>query len=41
MNEQEFLNWCKVEVAKYTNNHLDKSDNIQITKDYVFMVCCY
>ena len=27
MNEQDFLNWCKEEIVKYTNNHLDKSDN--------------
>ena len=40
MNEQEFLDWCKDEVVKYTNNHLDKSDNKQITKDDVFMVWC-
>lgn len=33
MNEQQFLDWCKDEVVKYTNNHLDKSDNKQITKD--------
>ena len=38
MKEQEFLDWCKDEVVKYTNNHLDKSDNKQITKDDVFMV---
>ena len=30
MNEKEFLDWCKIEVVKYTNNHLDKSDNKQI-----------
>lgn len=40
MNEQQFLDWCKDEVVKYTNNHLDKSDNKQITKDDVFMVWC-
>ena len=40
MNEQQFLDWCKEEVVKYTNSHLDKSDKKQITKDYVFMVWC-
>ena len=40
MNEQEFLDWCKDEVVKYTNDHLDKSDNKQITTDDVFMVWC-
>ena len=29
MNEQDFLSWCKDEIVKYTNNHLDKSDNKQ------------
>ncbi|MDU5101127.1 MAG: DUF6275 family protein [Clostridium butyricum] len=38
MNEQEFLKWCKEEVCDYTNKHLDKSDNKQITVDDVFMV---
>ena len=27
MNEKVFLEWCKKEVAEYTNKHLDKSDN--------------
>lgn len=40
MNEQEFLDWCKDEVVKYANDHLDKSDNKQITTDDVFMVWC-
>ncbi len=40
MNEKEFLDWCKIEVVKYTNDHLDKSDNKQITVDDVFMVWC-
>ena len=33
MNEQQFLDWCKKEVVKYTNSHLDKSDKKEITKD--------
>ena len=35
-----FLDWCKEEVVDYTNSHLDKSDNKQITTDDVFMVWC-
>ena len=38
MNEKDFLNWCKEEVCKYTNDHLDKSGNKQITVDDVFVV---
>ena len=33
MNEKDFLEWCKKEVAEYTNKHLDKSDNKKITSD--------
>lgn len=40
MNEKYFLEWCKKEVAEYTNKHLDKSDNKKITSDDVFMVWC-
>ena len=40
MNEKEFLDFCKEQVANYTNEHLDKTDNKQITKDDVFMVWC-
>ena len=40
MNEKEFLDWCKQEVCAYTNKHLDKSDNKEITVDDVFMVWC-
>ena len=38
MNEREFIKIVRVEVAKYTNEHLDKSDNKQITEDDVFIV---
>lgn len=38
MRNDEFLNLCKKLVKNYTNDHLDKSDNIQITKDDVFIV---
>lgn len=40
MNEREFLDWCKKEVCTYVNNHLDKSDNKEITTDDVYMVWC-
>ena len=40
MNEKNFLDFCKEQVANYTNEHLDKTDNKQITKDDVFMVWC-
>ena len=40
MNEKIFLDFCKEQVANYTNEHLDKTDNKQITKDDVFMVWC-
>lgn len=38
MNEREFIKIVREEVAKYTNEHLDKSDNKQITEDDVFIV---
>ena len=38
MNEKDFVRLCKQIVAKYTNEHLDKSDNKQITENDVFIV---
>lgn len=38
MNEREFLDICRLEVCKYTNNHLDKSDNKTISVDDVYVV---
>lgn len=38
MNEKDFVALCKKTVAEYTNAHLDKSDNKQITEDDVFVV---
>lgn len=38
MNVKDFINWCKDEIVKYTNEHLDKSDNKQITTDDIFVV---
>lgn len=40
MNEKDFLRLCKAEVAKYVNEHLDKSDGVQVTDNDVFMVWC-
>ena len=38
MLEVEFAELVKSIVADYTNEHLDKSDNMQITKDDVYIV---
>lgn len=38
MNEKVFVAQCKQQVAKYANEHLDKSDGTQITEDDVFVV---
>ncbi len=38
MNDVKFINLCKEVVRDYTNEHLDKSDNAEITIDNVFVV---
>ena len=38
MTDKEFVTLCKETVRDYTNKHIDKSDNIQITADDVFIV---
>lgn len=38
MGNDEFLKICKEIVRDYANEHLDKSDNKQITIDDVFIV---
>lgn len=38
MGNNDFEKIVKREVAKYTNEHLDKTDNRQITEDDVFIV---
>lgn len=38
MNAQKFIELCKEEVVKYTNEHLDKTDNKEITDNDVFVV---
>ena len=38
MNEKDFVKLVKQTVAEYANEHIDKSDNKQITEDDVFIV---
>ncbi len=38
MGNDEFLKLCKKIVKDYANDHLDKSDNVQINEDNVFIV---
>lgn len=38
MDTSKFLELCKNEVVKYTNEHLDKTDKKQITERDVFVV---
>jgi len=38
MTDIKFIDFVKNEVANYTNNHLDKSDDKQIPPDDVFIV---
>lgn len=38
MGTDKFLKLCKEAVKDYTNEHLDKSDGVQITTDEVFVV---
>ena len=38
MGSQDFLDLCRSIVLDYANSHLDKSDEIEITKDNVFVV---
>lgn len=38
MDNQEFINKCKELVSAYTNNHVDKSDNVTVPPQDVFVV---
>ncbi len=38
MKNNDFEKLCKKEVMKYTNEHTDKTDNVKITEDDVFIV---
>lgn len=38
MENEEFLRICKAKVAEYTNSHMDKTDEKQITVHDVYVV---
>lgn len=38
MDSKKFIEKCKEIVRDYTNEHLDKSDKVEITTDNVFVV---
>lgn len=38
MNEKKFSKLCKSVVVNYANEHIDKTDNKQISEDNVFIV---
>lgn len=38
MGNDKFIEICKKIIKDYANEHLDKSDNIQITEENVFVV---
>ena len=38
MDSQKYIDKCKEIVANYSNGHLDKSDNKEISTDDVFVV---
>lgn len=38
MSNDKFLKLCKKIVKEYANEHLDKSDNVQVSEDNVFVV---
>lgn len=38
MDSEKFIQLCKEEVVKYANEHLDKTDKKEVTKDDVFIV---
>lgn len=38
MNYKDFEQFCRKNVAEYTNEHLDKTDGIAITEDDVYVV---
>lgn len=38
MSNDNFLKLCKKIVKEYANEHLDKSDNVQVSEDNVFVV---
>ena len=38
MGNEKFVKICKRLVARYANEHVDKTDGVQITEDNVFVV---
>lgn len=38
MTDVTFIEFCKKTVADYANKHIDKTDNIKITTDDVYVV---
>lgn len=38
MGNKEFIKLCVERVKEYANEHLDKSDNVEITTENVFVV---
>ena len=38
MDSEKFISKCKELVATYTNNHVDKSDNVTVSPENVFVV---
>lgn len=38
MGNKEFINLCIEKVKQYANEHLDKSDNVEITNEDIFVV---
>ena len=38
MNNKEFIDICKNNIISYVNEHLDKSDNVEITENDVYVV---
>lgn len=38
MSSKDFIELCKLKVANYFNDHCEKTDNVNITTDDVFVV---
>lgn len=38
MTDVTFIKFCKETIADYVNKHVDKTDNVQITTDDVYVV---
>lgn len=40
MEQKEFINWCKKIILNYTIEHTDKTDNVKITEEDIYVVWC-